>query len=223
MKTSYFFKHFAGAFIFFLILFLCAGRFDYWQGIIYMIIGLMMFTLNYTLLRPDSELLNERSKPGEGAKKWDKILLGLSGLNTIAMFIIAGLDSGRYYWSPNFHWSLYLIGVFLTVSGQLLFLFAQKQNKFFSSTVRIQTDREHTVCDTGLYNIIRHPAYLGSIIQLTGFPLLFGSLWSIIPVSLLILLHLTRTYLEDKTLIKELNGYLEYSKKTRYKIVPYVW
>jgi len=223
MKTSYILKHFVGTFIFFLILFFSAGRIDYWQGLIYVIIGLIMGTLNYTLLKPDSELLTERAKPGEGSKKWDKALLGLSFLITITMYIIAGLDSGRYHWSPDFHWSLSLIGIFLTASGQLVFLIAQKQNKFFSSTVRIQTDREHTVCETGLYKIVRHPAYLGSIIQLLGFPLLFGSLWSIIPIGFLIILHVTRTYLEDKTLKKELMGYLDYSLKTRYKLIPYVW
>ncbi|OFY62184.1 MAG: hypothetical protein A2V64_00955 [Bacteroidetes bacterium RBG_13_43_22] len=223
MKTSYIFKHLAGTFIFFLILFLSAGRFDYWQGLIYVIIGLIMGTLNYTFLKPDSELLAERAKPGEGSKKWDKTLLGLSFLITVAMYIIAGLDSGRYHWSPNFHWSLYLLGILLTASGQLLFLLAQKQNKFFSSTVRIQTDREHTVCETGLYKIVRHPAYLGSTTQSIGFPLLFGSLWSILPVGILIILHITRTYLEDKTLKKELRGYLEYSLKTRYRIIPYLW
>jgi protein-S-isoprenylcysteine O-methyltransferase Ste14 len=223
MKTSYILKHFIGTFIFFLILFFSAGKIDYWQGIVYVIIGLIMSALNYTVLKPDSDLLTERAKPGEGSKKWDKILLGLSFLITIAMFTLAGLDSGRYHWSPNFHWSLSLIGVFLTASGQLLFLLAQKQNKFFSSTVRIQTDRDHTVCDTGLYKIVRHPAYLGSIIQSLGFPLLFGSLWSILPVGLLIVLHVIRTYLEDKTLKEELSGYLEYSLSTRYKIIPYVW
>jgi protein-S-isoprenylcysteine O-methyltransferase Ste14 len=223
MKISYKIKHFAGTFFFIVILFLSAGRLDYWQGVIYLIIGLIMFMLNYTVLRPDSELLTERSKPGVGAKKWDKVVLGLSFLITITMYMIAGLDSGRYHWSPYFHWIFYLLGIFLTVSGQLLFLFAQKQNKFFSSTVRIQTDREQTVCETGLYKIVRHPAYLGSIIQSIGFPLLFGSLWSILPIGSLIILHLIRIHLEDKTLKKELRGYLEYSLKTPFRIVPYVW
>src|SRR5665647_307157 len=166
----------------------------------YVMIGLIMILLNYTVLRIDPELLKERSRPGEGAKKWDKIILGLSFLVTISMYIIAGLDSGRYHWSPEFHWSIYLLGIILTGSGQLLFLIAQKQNRFFSSTVRIQKDREHKVCDTGLYKIVRHPAYMGSIIQSIGFPLLFGSLWSIIPICLLIILFITRTILEDKTL-----------------------
>jgi protein-S-isoprenylcysteine O-methyltransferase Ste14 len=223
LKTSYIIKHLTGSLFFLFILFITAGRIDYWQGWIYVAIGLIMFTLNYTVLKPDFELLVERAKPGEGAKKWDKLLLLSSFLMTIAMYTVAGLDSGRCHWSPDFHLSLCLLGIILTAGGQLLFLFAQKQNRFFSSTVRIQADREHTVCETGLYSIVRHPAYAGSMIQLIGFPLLLGSLWSIIPVSMSIILHIIRTYLEDKTLMKELKGYPEYSNKTRYKIMPCIW
>jgi len=223
MKASYLIKHLVGTLLFFTILFISAGRIDYWQGLIYVFIGLIMVVLNYTVLRIDPELLTERSKPGEGTKQWDKIILGLSFLTTIVMYITAGLDSGRYKWSPEFHWSIYVLGIILTIIGQLLFLIAQKQNKFFSSTVRIQKDREHIVCETGLYKIVRHPAYLGSIIQVLGFPLLFGSFWSIIPISMLIILFITRTNLEDKTLKNELKGYLEYSHKTQYKIIPFIW
>jgi protein-S-isoprenylcysteine O-methyltransferase Ste14 len=223
MKTSYLIKHLTGAILFFSILFISAGRLTYWQGLIYVIIGLIMVLLNYTVLRIDPELQVERSKPGEGTKKWDKTILGLSFLMTIAMYITAGLDSGRFHWSPDFHWSLYLLGIILTIIGQLLFLIAQKQNKFFSSTVRIQTNRGQSVCETGLYKVVRHPAYLGSIIQSLGFPLLFGSVWSLIPISLMIFLLITRTNLEDKTLKDELPGYPEYSHKTRYRIIPYIW
>ena len=223
MKTNYLIKHVTGTLLFFSILFISAGRIYYWQGLVYLMIGLVMVLLNYTVLRIDAELLKERSKPGEGTKNWDKAILGLSFLMTISMYITAGLDSGRYHWSPDFHWSLYLLGIILTITGQLLFLIAQKQNKFFSSTVRIQTNREHVVCETGLYKIVRHPAYLGSVIQALGFPILFGSLWSIIPIGLLIILFITRTYLEDQTLKNELKGYPEYADKTRYKIIPYIW
>lgn len=223
MKTSYLVKHFFGSLVFFAIIFISAGRFNYWQGLIYVVIGLFMSVLNYTVFRIDAELLSERSKPGKGTKKWDKTILGLYFLVTLSIFITAALDSGRYHWSPNIHWSLYLLGIILTMTGQLLFLIAQKQNKFFSSTVRIQTDRGHTVCETGLYKVVRHPAYMGSIIQSLGFPLLFGSLWSIIPITLSIILLVTRTYLEDNTLKNELKGYIEYSGKAKYRIIPFVW
>jgi protein-S-isoprenylcysteine O-methyltransferase Ste14 len=223
MKTSYFIKHFLGSFLFFAIIVISAGRIAYWQGWVYVGIGLIMFILNYTVLRIDPELLNERSKPAKDTRKWDRTILGLSFLVTLSMYIIAGLDSGRYHWSPDFHRSLYLLGCILTALGQLLFLISQKQNKFFSSTVRIQADRGHTVCETGLYRMVRHPAYLGLIIQAAGFPLLFGSLWSIIPIGLLIILLIIRTILEDKTLLNELKGYRVYAEKTRYRIIPRIW
>ena len=182
-----------------------------------------MLILNYTVFKLDDELMKERSKPGEGVKKWDKIILGLSFLATISIFIVAGLDSGRFHWSHEFHWSLYASGILLTATGQLLFLIAQNQNKFFSSTVRIQTERGHIVCDKGLYKIVRHPAYMGSLIQTIGFPLLFGSKFSIFPVSISIILLVLRTHLEDRTLKQELTGYSEYSQKTEYKLIPYLW
>ncbi|MCE5348159.1 MAG: isoprenylcysteine carboxylmethyltransferase family protein [Bacteroidales bacterium] len=223
MKTSLFIKQAFGTLLFFAIIFVSAGSLFYWQGWVYVIIGFFMFIMNFTVFKLDPALLEERSKLGEGAKKWDKLILGLTFLATIIMYIIAGLDSGRFHWSPDFHLSASFIGIILTITGQLLFLIAQKQNKFFSSTVRIQTDRGHTVCESGLYKVVRHPAYLGSVIQTIGFPLLFGSLWSIIPVCISIVLLLTRTYLEDKTLINELKGYIEYSFITRYKLIPYIW
>jgi len=222
MKASLLIKQVFGALVFFSAIFLSAGRFWYWQGLVYVGIGLIMLALNYTVLRLDDELIKERSKPGDGVKKWDKVILGLSFLATIGMYIVAGFDSGRYHWSPEFHWSIYAIGIALTISGQLLFLIAQKQNRFFSSTVRIQTDRGHTVCDTGLYKFVRHPAYMGSVIQTIGFPFLFGSLWSILPIILLLILLIIRTYLEDKTLKSELAGYTDYADKTKYKLVPYL-
>jgi protein-S-isoprenylcysteine O-methyltransferase Ste14 len=223
MKASYILKHLAGSLAFFSILFISAGRLDYWQGILYVAIGLVMVAINYTVLRIDPELLKERAQPAKDTKKWDKAILGLSFLATLAMYVVAGLDSGRYHWSPDFPVSLVVLGIVLTASGQLLFLVAQKQNKFFSSTVRIQKDREHKVCQTGLYRIVRHPAYLGMMIQSAGFPLLFGSLWSIAPIGLMMILLITRTSLEDQTLLNELNGYLEYSERTQYRIVPGVW
>jgi protein-S-isoprenylcysteine O-methyltransferase Ste14 len=223
MKTSLFIKQAFGTLIFFSVIFISAGRLLYWPGLAYVIIGLFMVIMNFTVFRIDSELEKERAKPGEGTKTWDKLILGLSFLVTLIIYVIAGLDSGRFHWSPGFHWSIFSAGIIFTIAGQLLFLIAQKQNKYFSSTVRIQTDRGHTVCETGLYKVVRHPAYLGSIIQTIGFPLLFGSLWSIIPVCVSVILLLTRTYLEDKTLKNELNGYIEYARKTRYRLIPYLW
>jgi protein-S-isoprenylcysteine O-methyltransferase Ste14 len=222
-RTQLFVKSFAGIFFFIVILFISAGRIDYYQGWIYSAMSLLGLLMNFAPSNVDTELLHERSKPPKDAKQWDKLILKLSALTTIIAYVIAGMDSGRYQWSSHLPWGICLLGIILMFIGQLLFLIAKKANRFFSSVMRIQNDRGHTVCETGPYRFVRHPGYLGMIISWVGFPLLIGSLWSIIPIVFAIILLLVRTRLEDRTLIKELTGYSQYIQKTRYKLVPWIW
>lgn len=222
-KLQLLLKSLAIAFFFFITLLISAGRINYWQAWLYISMNILMNLMTVFTAQFNPELTNERLSPGKGIKKWDKVILTLSAPVYISMLIVAGLDSGRFYWSPEFHWTIYITGVVLTFSGHIFFLVARSQNKFFSSVVRIQTDRGHTVCETGLYKIVRHPGYFGMIISTVGFPFLFGSYWSIIPVIISIILLLIRTSLEDKTLIKELSGYYDYTQKTRYLIIPKIW
>jgi protein-S-isoprenylcysteine O-methyltransferase Ste14 len=179
--------------------------------------------MNFWTIKNDTELMSERSKVGKDSKSWDKFILGLSGVVYLISVVIAGLDSGRFQWSPDFHWSIYLMGVVLMIIGQVIFLTARKENKYFSSVVRIQTDRGHTVCDTGIYKFVRHPGYFGMTISLAALPLLTGSVWSTIPILIAIILLFIRTYLEDETLKKELKGYSDYSQKTRQRLIPKIW
>jgi protein-S-isoprenylcysteine O-methyltransferase Ste14 len=222
-RIQIFIKSFAGIFFFILILFISAGRIDYYQGWIYSAMSLLGLLMNFAPSNTDTELLHERSKPPKDAKQWDKLILILSAFTTIIAYVIAGLDSGRYQWSPHLPWGICLLGIVLMFIGQLLFLIAKKTNRFFSSVMRIQNDRGHTVCETGPYRFVRHPGYLGMIISWIGFPFLLGSVWSIIPIVLAIILLLVRISLEDRTLIKELTGYSQYVQKTRYKLVPGLW
>ena len=223
MKAKFLIKTLITTLIFSVILFLSAGKTDYFQGWIFLTTNIITALMNFWTIRNDSELMAERSKVGEGAKSWDKIILGLSALTFLTNIVIAGLDSGRYQWSPNFHWSFYALGVILTILGQVIFLTARKENKYFSSVMRIQTDRGHTVCDTGIYKIVRHPGYLGMTISLAALPLITGSMWSIIPTTIAIILLFIRTYFEDETLKKELSGYTEYSQRTRQRLIPKIW
>src|SRR4030042_6828036 len=224
MKTiQLFIKSLIGTLFFLLILFISAGRINYWQGWLYTTICIISVLLNSFALKNKDELAAERSEVKSGTKSWDKIIIGLSAVTLIITYIVAGLDSGRFQWSPGFHWSINAVGTFLILLGEVIFLTAQKQNKFFSSVMRIQTDRGHTVCDTGIYKIVRHPAYFATIITAIGIPLILGSLWCFIPAIFSIILTLIRTSLEDKTLINDLIGYREYTYKTRYKLFPYIW
>lgn len=216
-------KGFISNLVFTAILFICAGRTNYYQGWIFLSANILSTFMNYFTIHKNSELINERSKLGEGIKSWDKLLLSLSALIYVITIVLAGLDSGRYHWTLNFSWSLSITGVILMVIGQVIFLTARAQNNFFSSVVRIQKERGHVVCDKGLYKIVRHPGYLGMIITLTGIPLITTSVISFIPTLVAIILLLVRTSLEDKTLNNELEGYTEYTTKTRNKLIPFVW
>lgn len=224
MKTTQLLvKSLIGTLFFLLILFISAGRINYWQGWFYTAICLISVFLNSFALKNKAELAGERSEVKSGTKSWDKIILGLSAVVLIITYIVAGLDSGRFQWSPPFHWGVNAAGAVLIITGEIIFLMAQKENRFFSSIMRIQTDRGHTVCDTGIYKVIRHPAYFGNVITAIGIPLILGSLWGFIPSAVSILLVIIRTSLEDKTLINELDGYRDYASRTRFRLLPYIW
>lgn len=223
MKVKFLVKTLLTSIIFSLILFLSAGRINYFQGWLFLITNIISGFLNFWTIRNNEELMNERSRVGENAKSWDKKILGISAMIYLLNVILAGLDSGRFQWSPNFNWSFYTIGIIFSIVGQIIFLTARNQNNYFSSIVRIQTDREHKVCDTGLYKIVRHPGYLGMTISLLSVPFITGSIWSFVTTFIAIILLFIRTYLEDKTLMNELKGYKQYAEKTTNKLIPEIW
>lgn len=222
-KIKYFLKSLIGVLFFIVIMFIAAGRINYLQGIIYLSVSIFGLILNVITAKDNEELMKERTKPGENVKSWDKKILGLLALITLFSYILAGLDSGRYHWSPSFNLTYYLLGAVIVLIGQIIFLTAKNQNAFFSSVARIQDERQHSVCDVGMYSFVRHPGYLGMIISWLGFPIIMGSFYSIIPVTVAIILLIFRTYLEDKMLTEELNGYKEYKQKTNYRLIPYIW
>jgi protein-S-isoprenylcysteine O-methyltransferase Ste14 len=116
-----------------------------------------------------------------------------------------------------------VLGAALVLLGDVLFVWAMAVNKFFSRTVRIQTEREHVVVMTGPYRYVRHPGYVGWTILWLGLTLILGSLWAFIPALLAVALIVVRTALEDKTLKKELESYEVYAEWVRYRLLPRVW
>lgn len=96
-------------------------------------------------------------------------------------------------------------------------------NRFFSSHVRIQADRGHTVVSAGPYRVVRHPGYAGGILAWIAAPVFFSSYWVTIPSVAVITLTIIRTALEDRTLKEELPGYSEYTERVRYRLVPGIW
>jgi protein-S-isoprenylcysteine O-methyltransferase Ste14 len=96
-------------------------------------------------------------------------------------------------------------------------------NAFFSTAVRIQSERGHTVCRSGPYRFVRHPGYVGFILQSLGTPVLLGSWWALIPGVTAVVFMIIRTSWEDRTLQAELPGYRDFVQEVRYRLVPAIW
>jgi protein-S-isoprenylcysteine O-methyltransferase Ste14 len=102
-------------------------------------------------------------------------------------------------------------------------MWALAVNRFFSSAVRIQTERGHEVCDTGPYRYVRHPGYAGNVLPLFGIVLALSSLWTVIPAVIALIIVVVRTELEDRTLQAELPGYQDYAQRVRYRLLPGIY
>lgn len=212
-----------GPLILIILVFLSAGTFNYWQGILYSALTIGVLVISVLSIRKNPALINERLNPGKGTKSWDKIYWRFSTALFFITLILACLGAGRFGWSPALPFWVYIAVAGIYVLGNGIFLWARTTNQYFSSVVRIQTDRGQTVCQEGPYKYIRHPGYLGGLLYTAVTPLVLGSLWALIPMAIMATFMVVRTYLEDNTLENELAGYHEYKQKVKYKILPHIW
>ncbi|HUV15212.1 MAG TPA: isoprenylcysteine carboxylmethyltransferase family protein [Pelolinea sp.] len=207
------------------IMFLAAGRLNWLDAIIFWIIYYLIGQIvGLYLIRMNSELMKERQDAifKENVKSWDRWILTVNMILTTALFALIGIDAGRFGWS---HVPLALRaagGVMMLLSFGLT-LWASHENTFMSSQVRIQTERGHRVVSSGPYAIIRHPMYAGSCLLNIGMPLLLNSYYGLLVNMLMIAIVVIRTWLEDDTLEKELDGYGEYAGRIRYRLFPGIW
>jgi protein-S-isoprenylcysteine O-methyltransferase Ste14 len=173
------------------------------------------------VLRLDPDLARERLRPREpGHDRWFRaILIPIY----VAHFVIAGLDVGRFGWSGVVPAWVHALGLAAYTAGLLLAGRAMSVNPFFSSAVRIQRDRGQTLVTDGPYRWVRHPGYSGMLLCLLGSGPALGSLWSMVPLVVVLVLLVRRTVVEDRLLTRELEGYSGYAERVRYRIVPGVW
>lgn len=214
------------AFVFILqavILFLSAGRSNWIWAWIYLGICVMSLSINSAImLRTSPETIAERGKPKE-TKDWDKVIAGFWSLVLFILLpLVAGLDE-RFDWTGALSVAWNIVGAFVLAIGLGLGGWAMIANAYFSTAVRIQTDRGQTVCRTGPYRFVRHPGYVGFTLQSFGTAVLLGSLWALIPGIIAAILMIIRTSLEDRTLQAELPGYKDYVQEVRYRLVPGIW
>lgn len=208
-----------------LVLFL-SGDWFWVEGWIFDIwfIALCLSTITY-LCRKDPALLAERFKrSGTGnQKKWDKYFVYVLVIIFLAWLIIMPLDAKRYAWSASFPlWLKVFGGVGLLISFFLLYR-SYTDNPFVSPLVRTQKERKHQVVSTGVYGFVRHPMYLGAILMFIGTPMLLSSKYGVLIGTIISFLLAARIIGEEKMLVEELEGYADYKKKVKYRLIPFVW
>jgi protein-S-isoprenylcysteine O-methyltransferase Ste14 len=141
----------------------------------------------------------------------------------LAWIAIMPLDARRFGWSAGFPLWLQVVGGLLLVPAFVLFYRAFTDNPYLSALVRVQSERRQHVVSTGVYGFVRHPMYLGAILMFLGAPALMGSKYGLLIGLVLSLLLAGRSLGEEKLLVDELEGYEEYRKKVRYRLIPFVW
>jgi protein-S-isoprenylcysteine O-methyltransferase Ste14 len=183
--------------------------------------GLALFGAVYLLIK-NPEVINARSESHQGTVGWDKVWVTTYMVCYLLVLVLAVaeyLPKNQSSISPDW-WP---IGALLTAIGYFFVVWAMSNNEFFEMTVRIQNDRGHRVIDNGAYSLVRHPGYTGMIIMFGGQIFLYGSIWAAWMMLVMTAMLVLRTWLEDRTLQKDLKDYKAYTKRVRYRILPGIW
>ncbi|MBC8447663.1 MAG: isoprenylcysteine carboxylmethyltransferase family protein [Chloroflexi bacterium] len=210
-----------------LVPFLAAGTLRWWEAWAYIGIYLVggIAINSFFMLRLNPEVIAERGRAAQATnwKAWDKIVgIVAAVFYLIGILLVAGLDK-RFGWTGPIPLLVQIVAFVLYALGSGLFSWAMISNAYFSTAVRIQEERGHAVCSSGPYRFVRHPGYVGVMLQSLVAPLMFGSLWALLPGVLAVLSLAIRTALEDRMLQDELGGYRDYAQRVRYRLLPGVW
>ena len=202
-----------------LMFFLPAGTFLYWEAWVYLAILLtpMLLVVIY-LLKNDPELLERRMRTRE-KHPTQKVVILSSVVVMLAIFILPGFDK-RYGWS-SVPTSVVIVADLLVLLGYGLFALVLRENPYASRVVEVEKDQK--IITTGPYAVVRHPMYVGIGILYILTPLALGSFWGMIPSALLPLFFIARILNEEKVLLKELEGYKEYTQRVKYRLLPGIW
>jgi protein-S-isoprenylcysteine O-methyltransferase Ste14 len=219
-----------GAFFYLLffpaILLFFGGDWRWTEGWVYSILFYVMCSANLLYLHfKDPALLKERfgSPVQKEQKPWDKVVLLVFFLEFLVWFAIMPLDARRFHWSPVFPLWLRIAGALLLILAMALVFEALRENTFAAPVVKMQKERGQKVISTGMYGVVRHPMYAGAVLLFISTPLLLGSVYGLAIGMLLIVTIAARSVGEEAMLKRELEGYSDYTKKVKWRIIPFVF
>lgn len=212
-------KFIFGVIIIGILIFLPANTINYWNGWLFMgLLFIPMFIAGIVMMIKSPELLKKRLNAKEKESK-QKEVIAFSGLMFLVGFICAGLNY-RYSWIklPNL---VVIISSVIFVLAYILYAEVLRENTYLSRIIEVQENQK--VIDTGLYGIVRHPMYAVTVLLFLSMPLVLGSLISFVIFLVYPFIIAKRIKNEEEVLEKELKGYIEYKKKVKYKMIPFIW
>ena len=213
------FKFILGVILIGLLIFIPAGSLKYVNGWIFMgVLFVPMFIAGIIMMIKNPKLLAERLNAKEKEKE-QSLVVKLSGIMFIAAFIVSGLDY-RNKWLVIDEWIIYL-GVIIFILSYVLYAEVLRENIYLTRTIKVS--EEQKVIDSGLYGIVRHPMYTATIFLFLAMPIILGSLIAFFIMLIYPFLIAFRAINEEKFLIRELKGYKEYTKKVKYRFIPFIW
>jgi protein-S-isoprenylcysteine O-methyltransferase Ste14 len=209
-----------------LLLFVPAGTLHWWRAWVFLAVTVAVMALAVFSILPDNaDLFSQRAKGiiQKGQPSWDRVLVILLVVSFVGQIVLIPLDVFRFHFVPKPSGLVELFGLALYVAGWWIMILAMKVNPFAVPVVRLQEERHQRVIDTGVYAMVRHPMYTGFVPMVMG-PALWlqsyvAALLAIVPIAVLA----TRSVFEERFLKRELRGYEAYTKKVRYRLIPFVW
>ena len=205
------------------LVFLPVGRLDWSPGWIFIAFLGIAYSVSILILkRVNPAIFRARNRFQSGTKRWDVILVSLICFGMVAEIPLATFDAGRMTWS-TVPASVVIFGYVLLAAGIALGAWAQAVNRFFEPGVRLQRERDQHVISTGPYAFVRHPGYVSAIMLFVGLALALASWWALIPAAWASGLLVLRTSWEDALLRAELDGYADYARRVRFRLMPGLW
>jgi len=203
-------------------LFLPAWTLAYWQAWLLLAVFVLMVRIpGIYLMRRNPVTLQRRKHGGPRAETRlvQKVVIGGLWLSLGAMFVVSALDH-RFGWS-SVPTAICLVGDVVVAVGLSVVILVIIQNSYAAATVRVESGQ--TIVCAGLYSLVRHPMYAGNVIMMLGIPLALGSYWGLVFVIPGVTALVLRIRDEEQLLREELNGYRDYQRMVRYRLLPRVW
>lgn len=212
-------KTIAGLVLIALLLFLPAGTFIYFGGLIFLgLLFIPLFIMGIILLIYNPKIVEKRLDCRE-KQRGQGFLVAVSGLIFVLGFISAGLDFR--FGISNISSKIQTIASIVFLIGYALYFTVLFQNQYLSRIITVSENQR--VIDTGLYSTIRHPMYAATILMFLSVPIILGSYISLLIFIFYPAIIIKRIKLEERLLERKLKGYKEYQKKVKYRLLPYIW